>query len=508
MKMRIGSRMTDMGTNIELPVVPPGQFRIFENASSQFLRVDSENVLRTEMNGLIIEHDKTIQATVIHNNANESAGLILGQAFVIDTGERLSSKHFSNFFKAKEQETAFEKIYETLFGSFAIVIVVDRRSYLYLDSCGCLSAVYSPDLRIAGATAYAILSPDSYEKYFQKDLYSRLDVLHEGWFPSGLTAHSNINRLLCNHRLDLQSFTVNRHWPRSVPVREIEGKELLQKIADTAKTNLNIVRNNFNSAMALTGGYDSRCLLSLAFEHRKKMVTYIVDAKSAASDMDVHVSKKVSARVGINHKVLPLVETPADVITQWHFRSGHAIGGTNSYIHTALAQLDGVEALIEGFGSEVAKGFFWRKTDTLEMPLTAKMVCARFGMPIVPEVVGATEEWLAGIPEGDALFILDLAYLELRMSAWANAQSYVDPPLLHFSPLVSRRSFEAMFRLPIAQKPSNWLTKGIIESHWPELNQIPFNKYGGIRDLYRLARKVTNFRLVKKKLIKMYAGKY
>ena len=76
----------------------------------------------------------------------------------------------------------------------------------------------------------------------------------------------------------------------------------------------------------------------------------------------------------------------------------------------------------------------------------------RMGMAVAPETFAATEHWLSQAPSGDAFFLLDLAYLELRDCPWAYAQSYVDPPLLHFSPFISRRSITAMFELPIALK--------------------------------------------------------
>ena len=264
-----------------------------------------------------------------------------------------------------------------------------------------------------------------------------------------------------------------------------------------------LILDNFDAALALTGGSNSRSLLSLACSRRETSSTYIIDARNSTSDVDLFLSKEIARIFGLRHNVLPLVPTTAEVVRQWHFRCGHAIGGINASIHAALAQLEGVEAIIEGCGGEVGRGFFWKKSDVVDMPITANMLCGRFGMPMEPAVVNATQSWLAGTPPGDAFFKLDLAYLELRVSAWANAQSYVDPPLLHFSPLVSRRSFEAMFRLPVELKRGNGFTEGIIGVNWPELNRVPFNRYGDGRDWFRLARRATNFRVLKTKLRKI-----
>ena len=47
-----------------------------------------------------------------------------------------------------------------------------------------------------GATALALLDADEAEKRFRRDLYDRLGVRREGWFPGGLTAHFQEGRLV------------------------------------------------------------------------------------------------------------------------------------------------------------------------------------------------------------------------------------------------------------------------------------------------------------------------
>src|SRR5208282_2971314 len=385
-----------------LAPLPPGQFRVFEKCSGYAQDSILPNSTRLYVGDFIVECNQLLHATVIHDSNENVIGAVLGNTFIAETSERLSSLHFKNFISSTNQRQAFEDMYQQLFGTFIILLRMDGGCYVYLDAGGCLSAVYSQELKIAGSTAAAILSAQDYDARFQRDLYTRLDVAREGWFPSGLTAHRNVSRLLCNHRLDLKSLTAARHWPANPPVRSPDDSAVLDKIEASVRNNLNAVMDNFPAAMALTAGTDSRILLSLTRERSKKPTTYIVDARLPNTELDVHVSKQLAEQAGLNHKILPVIPTGPEIQQRWHFRCGHSVGGLNARIHTALSGLDNVQAVMDGTGGETAKCFFWKKSDDVDSSLTGEMIVRRFGMPVAPEVVEATNRWLAGVPRGDA----------------------------------------------------------------------------------------------------------
>jgi hypothetical protein len=375
--------------------------------------------------------------------------------------------------------------------------------YLYLDAGGCLSAVYSQELGIAGATAASILSSEAYDSRRDMALYRRLDVAREGWFPSGLTGHRGVSRLLCNHRLDLQAMKSERCWPVAPPQRNADEDAVLERLGAALRDNLDVVFDHYRAAIAVTGGGDSRSLLSLLRHRRDRLVTYIVDAGPGTA-LDIHLSQMVAEAAGLKRQVLlPLGADPENE-RRWHFRAGHAVGGSNAHIHTALSHLEDCEAIIDGSGGETGRCFFWKDGDSEGTVVTSDMIAQRLGMPSSREVVEATQLWLQGVPKGDAFFTLDLAYLELRNSAWAYAQSYTDPSLLHFSPYLSRRTVSAMFELPISTKRAGF-PKAIILRNWPDLAAVPYNRYGDARDWMRLARKATDPRRVLKKVRKLLA---
>ena len=71
--------------------------------------------------------------------------------------------------------------------------------------------------------------------------------------------------------------------------------------------------------------------------------------------------------------------------------------------------------------------------------------------------------------------------------------------------MMSRDSVEAMLSLPPAARRTNGLILTGIRIAWPELLDLPINRYGDWRDRFRLARRaLSEPRLIVKKLRKRF----
>lgn len=161
-----------------------------------------------------------------------------------------------------------------------------------------------------------------------------------------------------------------------------------------------------------------------------------------------------------------------------------------------------------GLGGEVGRGFFWKKNDHGDMHVTAELLVGRFGIPYDKLVVERTTQWLAGLPSGmDFFTILDLAYLELRMSAWAFAQAYAQDSICpHFSPMISYRNYKSMFRIHPDAKKTDYIIRQSVLDGWPELLKYPINRYGGAKDIIAMIHKLSNPKRVTAKVRKMFSG--
>jgi len=403
----------------------------------------------------------------------------------------------------EEVEAFVERHIYGLGGSFVFVLDCHGLRRLYLDADGSMSAVYDPERQLCAATAGLLLDPDAYDRRFERELYEFLDVRRDGWFPAGLTAHRGISRVLCNHYLDLQGGKQHRHWPLAQISITADPDDACRRITRTVAQTVQALRNAGPIAFALTAGNETRLILAACREMSADLE--FVTISGVETRLDAVRAKELADRFGLQHRLLPIRMADDAAAEQWHARAGHCIGGPNMRSFPTIASLTDLSFYIGGLGGEIGRGFFWRPTDTENTVLSAHDIAVRFGMPLHDRVVAAVEDWMKSVCGFDVFLQLDLAYLELRMGCWAFAQAYSTPHVKHIHPLISREAFTAMLSLPPEWRRSNRMITRGIELAWPELLDMPINRYGDHRDYTRLVgRALRNPHLIVRKLRKRF----
>lgn len=388
-------------------------------------------------------------------------------------------------------------------GSWLAIVTAGGKERVYLDADGTLSCVYNPVARTAASTAGLLLDDASYSARFDAALHASLDVAGEGWFPSGLTAHKGIQRLLCNHTLDLATFQPLRHWPVQGFTHRGALHESALEVADIVRRQAEALLAKGKVVVALTGGNETRFLLA-AYRPILKELSFVT-VSAPATQRDVVIAKALAERFGLRHLILPLVEASEAEQAAWAYAAGHCVTGPNMVSHPSIRPLQGrFDWFLGGLGGEIGRAFFWRPTDTPEMRLEVEDLVPRFGMPPADAVTEATAAWLEGVSGFDALTRLDLAYLELRMSAWSAAQTYAQSFVNHLHPLIHRDVYSLMLDLPPEAKRGNLLIKEAVAALWPELGEIPINRYGDYRDVLHVLKRSADHKRVLKKLRKLF----
>lgn len=430
-------------------------------------------------------------------------GCFLGHAIDLDRSHLLTTTQTTTLDVDALDVTALEDHLYGHGGSWLFVLDTPRHRRLYLDADGTLSVVYDLEARRAASTASALLSPDDYVRRFRRDLFDQLDVAHEGWFPTGLTAHRDVERLLCNHYLDLDAWTVHRHWPVEGLGPRLDLHEAAQRITDATASACRAVLP-LDPVCSLSGGNETRFVLA-AMRGMQDRVTFVtVDGPSTRRD--VSLARRLASRFDLDHVEIPVRWATPEQQAAWLRKAGHAIGGSNVLTHPTIWGMERRHRIqLGGLGGEIGRGFLWRATDGDDVPLDATDLVPRLGLPSPPEVTAATATWFDGVRDFSPLTQLDLAYLELRMSAWAFAQTYTNRarlPLIH--PMISRESYRCMMAVdPASRRDGRYIRVGI-RQQWPELLDFPINRYGDARDALQWLSRATDPRRVLKKVRKLY----
>ncbi len=445
---------------------------------------------RKRLDGVFLDTSPETNLIPVEDPAGQSLGILVGNPIDLDNAKIVSDIFKTHErFKNRKIDEFVEKNILKLAGSFIFIFVCDKDRRIYLDSNGTYSLVYDARRFVAGSTAGVILTPGEYQERFRKDLYDRLDVRNSGWFTAGLTAHREIDRLTCNHCLNLDSWEARRHWPTTEMNGSLDAGEYYERICNRVTRTIRVLASAGPVGVALTAGIDLRLLLACCRDLIRDVSFITVDAPG--HDIDVQCARRLAERFGLHHEILPFRRATEEQAELWRLRAGHCVGGHNVGIHPSVAPLEG-RYFVGGLGGEVGRGFLWLNADR-DTPLDAAGLVARLKLPQEPEVLRRVEQWLRPLSHLDTISKLDLAYIELRMCSWGFSDTYVKPAQNEIHPLISRENYEDMLSVPAEMRKNGTVIREAIRQKWPEILEYPINRYGTSKDfLVPLLRAIKN----------------
>jgi asparagine synthetase B (glutamine-hydrolysing) len=389
-------------------------------------------------------------------------------------------------------------------GRYVFVFLTGGIQRLYLDPGGTLGVVYSPDRNRAGSTVTAILSDEPDHRVFRRSVEEYPNDGPSRFYPAGLTAEPEIRRLMPNHYLDLDGWTAARHYPRLSlePMPDHQIPDRVDRIVHVlTRLILAAVERAPKTYMTLTSGRDSRVLLACArpFHESIEFVTFDYRrlGKRRSYHTDVDISRRLSRRVPLRHRVLSVQPDPSQVLQRdYLWRIGYAGGAAKSqdFYRTCRKNLDLSGAWLTGFGGGVGRTHYWRSTDEDTDMISAVELLRRIGLPYSERFEGAVSSWLSGLPAGPTPARLNLAHLEIKIGCWASPHLYGAAPFsMSLIPFCHREVFDAMLRFPHEYRRHKRLARDLIAVTWPELLKLPFNDYTGPRLwIHRVWRKIRN----------------
>ena len=384
---------------------------------------------------------------------------------------------------------------DDLGGRFLMIIAAEDHPAIYPDAVGSYSSVYCPSLRIAASTPalipYGAATTDRYE------LIEQLGIPWTGGtFPFGMTSRHGIERLLPNHHLDLRTWTMVRHGPRRRYERgELSVEETADRVAAIVRRQIDAIMDHIPCYLPLTAGNDSRLLLACVRHRRHELALYTADIPGAGGANDVATATTIADRFGLQHQRLPLTRPADDDVDLWLYRTGCSVGerpGLNAT--TSFRTLDRSRARLNGQIGDFARNVYRLPADHEDTRLTAERLAlqsasqhsvdyrtsirsgkVRFGLS--PEVLGYVERWIESVDEPDALRVLDLAYVEKVIAAWAGVWAYAEyfGPGFTIFPMCHSDVTALIMGLPDDVRREGTFNRTLIARHWPELLDVPVN---------------------------------
>lgn len=311
------------------------------------------------------------------------------------------------------------------------------------------------------------------------------------YLPGNLTVFDGMRRLVPNHLLDLGSATMTRFWPAAP---RTEGTEAaLHARFDLALAALRRhVSGRFRPVIALTGGVDTRALLSEFHETREPFVS--------VTWLDVNFKGKERGTVNAlaeitgnpHHKILRRSgEDTERLRAACGFNAGLLRGtGIRGGLMVQLADVLDPSlppVFIMGYGGEILRGFYHLTRRDEGLPMTAQTMLDLYGVgsrkaPATAEISGFVmrafrefQEQVGYDKEAPMGYdTSDLFYWEHRMGMWAALTlETIDPAMHCLVGMNSRKLFAAALSLPNGQRLSKAVIHRYIEARSPALGAVP-----------------------------------
>lgn len=342
-----------------------------------------------------------------------------------------------------------ESMLADLGGRWLLLARIGGASRLYPDAGGTKSVFYASDGRVASQPGHFGCPVD----------HSLSQYPRAGAWPLGHTPFAGVHQLLPNHYLDLQQFRSVRFGPRRVEPTSIEAAST--EIGLILRGTIAAVLKRGSVALPLTGGFDSRTLLSAAHEHLAQIQLFsILDRQTDRHDYVL--PKSLARRAG---RPLRFV-APSDIEDVGPNTCGLYQDPNSSRIG-AFAQADFV---LLGHLSEILRCFYWKDGEAPAVNADSLSRLAGFG----GELSEIFEGWLKGVPAGSAGEILDLFYWECRVGNWSSVCcTALDGYCEVISPYNCRRLIELGLGLDHAYRCQPYeLHRRLCR---PEYGTLPFN---------------------------------
>jgi len=318
-----------------------------------------------------------------------------------------------------------------------------------------------------------------------------------GWYPFGLTPYKEVNRLLPNHSLNLSTWESKRLWPAPEtvlfsPEHERSGQKAVLELAELIRDRVQSVANQRNFRVHLTAGFDTRMLLATCRNVLNHVVFQTYDLPASTAKLDCHVAAQLVRKFSLDHKFLPYSEASDSEHGNWLWRTGFCVNdNVTRMARMEKANFDG-SITLAGISGEVGRAFYWNKEDIGASNITPANLLHRLRIPEIEPFLSAAEGWMSNLPSGSVPWILDLAYIELRLGCWAGAaMPGHDVPHPTLSPFNSVDCYELMLSLDYIYRADQRMCVDFITHLWPELLQVPVNRAIGFHKLFFPKKELT-----------------
>jgi hypothetical protein len=419
-------------------------------------------------------HPELCRARVATGNKE---GLCLGDILDPEHPELGNEHVLTRVLDAGENFEQLERATRGLGGRWLVLLRVGQEVRLYPDAGGTRSVFFSEPKEHGGVWVgsqpgllAALLGLKVDGKL--RDRFLGAQYAHS--WPMEVTPYRGVRRLTPNHFLDLRTGVACRFWPsEALPRLEVDiAVRLTSRLLHGI---LASITRRGRVAMPLTGGYDSRVLLSCARKLRAEMEFFTIVVPTTPY-YESAIPQRIGKRLGFDVKTLvaEAVDPSFREICRQNVSDMYWERGMILYYAFGHHFPDAV--VLSGGLAEIGRCFYYPDGCHPDV-VTAEALAVISGYEGNRVAIESFAKWLADVQLRN-IALLDLFYWEHRIGNWFSlACTELDTICEVVAPYNCRRLLEALLSVDVAFRRSPYaFFRRICEVEEPALANIPFNE--------------------------------
>lgn len=332
------------------------------------------------------------------------------------------------------------------------------------------------------------------KRFIEKELFAS----GEGCWIGEETIFLGVKHLLPNHYLDLKQKIAIRYWPKN-PNGKIEVENASVMSASILENTILSATNRFRLSMAITAGWDSRCLLAATRKVQQNIFFYIQKyGKMSNHHPDIRVPRKLTKKIGLPFNIIECKEYDKPTF--------------NAILEKNVFLLHNQEKKVLYYNFfEYFKGFvnasgnisdLCRNIYGIEPVTRITDLLVNVNLHQSEYAINGLENWFSQakiLCDRLGYNLRDIFFWEQVLGNWGSMfPAELDIAIEEFYPFGTRRLVELILAVDQRLRPytNSEVHRRIIQILWPDLLTEPINPIPGSERLLRSIKRIGNRSLV------------
>ncbi|AIZ40716.1 hypothetical protein [Cellulophaga baltica] len=421
--------------------------------------------------------------------SNGKRGILLGHVLNPRQPDLSTSEILEDIVQQSDEIGIAKSIYG-LVGRFVLIVEKNNEFTFFNDACGLKSFFFtqqdhkfyaaSQPLLLKLVTKNLIEQGERYHSYHDSE-YVKSNK--ENWFPSGTSLYPGVYHLVANHYLKSETLQQTRYWPIK-KLETINYEEAKEKFAKLLKLTIDAGSKKYKLGLGITGGFDSRILLSASKDAAERMLFYTLQYRNLDyNSNDIRIPVSLTQKINIPHSLMDCRIPISEEFKEIYLASSD-MAHLNDWGHIAYGisqNLPEGTMSVKGSCSETGRCFFYKNGVHPELKSSQDIMNINPKWKEIPFIDEQISKWYDEVKDSNTnkgYNILDLFHWEVSTGSW-QSQSQLEWDLVHdtFTPFNNRELLDLMLHIDTKyrSKPNYTLYKDTMNMLWPEVLLEPIN---------------------------------